>query len=210
MSNVVRLTPVTGGWGNGHRGPRRPAGPQVTVDETESTDDQLLRRCAAGDERAWDQLVGRYERLVFSVALKNGVSREDAADITQLTFVALLDSIEVLREEASLPSWLMTVARRQAWRIRRRGYREQPWAAEELASGSTTEEDYERIAVVHGALAQLGTRCRTLLYALFFDPEAPPYAVIADRLECAVGSIGPQRARCLQRMRALLNEDVAG
>jgi RNA polymerase sigma factor (sigma-70 family) len=209
MSNVVRLTPAIEVWGKGHRG-ARPAGPQVTVDDTESTDDQLLRRCAAGDERAWDQLVGRYERLVFSVALKNGVSREDAADITQLTFLALLDSIEVLREESSLPSWLMTVARRQAWRIRRRAYRERPWPPEELASSSTTEEDYERIAVVHGALARLGTRCRMLLYALFFDPEAPPYTVIADRLECAVGSIGPQRARCLQRMRALLNEDVAG
>jgi RNA polymerase sigma factor (sigma-70 family) len=185
-----------------------PDRPQIAADNSGSTDHQLLRRCATGDERAWDQVVERYERLVFSVALKNGVSREDAADITQLTFVALLDSIEVLREDGSLPSWLMTVARRQAWRVRRRTHREQPWPAEEIESG-TTEENYERIAVVHGALARLGTRCRLLLYALFFDPDAPPYADIADRLECAVGSIGPQRARCLHRMRALLQEDSA-
>jgi RNA polymerase sigma factor (sigma-70 family) len=168
----------------------------------------LLQRCAGGDERAWDQLVGRYDRLVFSVALRNGVSREDAADITQLTFVALLDSIEVLREDGNLPAWLMTVARRQAWRVRRRTHREQPWPVDLMETG-TAQEDYERIAVVHWALSRLGTRCRLLLYALFFDPDAPPYAVIADRLECAVGSIGPQRARCLQRMRTLLDEEWA-
>jgi RNA polymerase sigma factor (sigma-70 family) len=207
MSNVVRFRPDTGVRGERY-GLTPQVRPRVAGDDSGSTDRQLLQRCAAGDERAWDQLVGRYDRLVFSVALKNGVSREDAADITQLTFVALLDSIEVLREDGSLPHWLMTVARRQAWRVRQRTQREQPWPDEEMEPG-TTEEDYERIAVVHGALARLGTRCRRLLYALFFDPEDPPYAVIADRLDCAVGSIGPQRARCLQRLRALLHEDGA-
>jgi RNA polymerase sigma factor (sigma-70 family) len=207
MSNVVRLRPDAGMRGERY-GVTPLDRPQIAADHSGSTDHQLLRRCAAGDERAWDQVVERYERLVFSVALKNGVSREDAADITQLTFVALLDSIEVLREDGSLPSWLMTVARRQAWRVRRRTHREQPLPAEEIQLGAT-EEDYERVAVVHGALARLGTRCRLLLYALFFDPDDPPYADIADRLECAVGSIGPQRARCLHRMRALLQEESA-
>ena len=207
MSNVVRLRPDSGI--RSERYGLAPSAVHEAADDTEITDYSLLRRCAAGDERAWDQLVGRYERLVFSVALKNGVSREDAADITQLTFTALLDSIEVLREDGSLPAWLMTVARRQAWRVRRRTHREQAWPVEDLASGPT-QTDYERVAVVHWALSRLGTRCRLLLYALFFDPEAPPYAVIAERLECAIGSIGPQRARCLQRMRALLNEDDAG
>lgn len=174
--------------------------------ETEPEDQELLRRCVAGDGQAWAQIVGRYERLVFSVALKNGVSREDAADITQLTFVALLDSIGRLRSDSSLPSWLMTVARRQAWRVRRRTARELPWPTDLVDSG-TASEDYERVAVLHAGLAQLGTRCRQLLYALFFDPDAPPYAVIADRLQCAVGTIGPQRARCLQRLRVLLDDE---
>ena len=208
MSNVVRLTPRTRVRG-GRYGPALPTVSEaVTADDTEVTDSSLLRRCAAGDERAWDQLVGRYERLVFSVALKNGVSREDAADITQLTFVALLESVDVLREDGSLPAWLMTVARRQAWRVRRRMSREQPWPLEPTEPDAS-QDDYERIAVLHWALSRLGARCRLLLYALFFDPDGPSYAVIADRLECAVGSIGPQRARCLQRMRTLLDEDDA-
>jgi RNA polymerase sigma factor (sigma-70 family) len=205
MGNVVRSMPDSAV----QHGP--PAGQrmQAAAEDTGSADHELLRRCAAGDERAWDQLVGRYERLVFSVALKNGVSREDAADITQLTFVALLDSIEVLREDARLSYWLMTVARRHAWRVRKRMHREQQWPTEVVES-ITPQEDYERVALVHEALARLGTRCRRLLYALFFDPDAPSYAVIADRLHCAIGSIGPQRARCLQRLRALLDEDIPG
>jgi RNA polymerase sigma factor (sigma-70 family) len=207
MSNVVRLMPDSAVRGERH-GATADHRSRATADDAVSTDRELIRRCAAGDERAWDQLVGRYERLVYSVALKNGVSREDAADITQLTFVALLDSIEVLREDASLPFWLMTVARRHAWRVRRRMQREQPWPTDLLESG-TPHEDYEGVAAVHEALARLGTKCRLLLYALFFDPDAPPYAVIADRLHCAIGSIGPQRARCLQRLRALLDEDTA-
>jgi RNA polymerase sigma factor (sigma-70 family) len=207
MGNVVRLMPDSA-VRRGRHGPTAGHRPQAAAEDTGSTDHELLRRCAAGDERAWDQLVGRYERLVYSVALKNGVSREDAADITQLTFVALLDSIEVLGEDGRLPSWLMTVARRQAWRVRRRTHREQP-SPTVFAESDTAPDDYERVAIVHWALARLGTRCRQLIYALFFDPEAPPYAVIADRLHCAIGSIGPQRARCLQRMRALLDEDDA-
>lgn len=188
-----------------HPAPSAPP-PATAAPDAEPGDHELLHRCIAGDGEAWEQIVGRYERLVFSVALKNGLSREDAADITQLTFVALLDSIAVVRSDSSLPSWLMTVARRQAWRVRRRTARELPWPTDLVESGSTLE-DYERVAVVHAGLAQLGTRCRQLLYALFFDPDAPPYAVIADRLQCAVGTIGPQRARCLQRLRVLLDDE---
>ena len=67
---------------------------------------------------AWDLLVKRYERLVFSVARRNGLNPEDAADVTQGTFVTLIDSLDRLRDEERLASWLMTVTRRQSWRVR--------------------------------------------------------------------------------------------
>src|SRR5689334_15580873 len=84
------------------------------------TDAELLRGCRDGDARSWDELVGRYERLVYSVALRNGLDDEDAADATQNTFVALLNTLDQLQNEDRLAFWLMTVARRQAWRIARR------------------------------------------------------------------------------------------
>src|ERR1700677_2093187 len=84
-----------------------------------AVDAELVAACRTGDQEAWGLLVERYERLVFSVALRNGVSREEAADITQMTFMALLESIGRLRDDERLASWLMSVARRLAWRQRR-------------------------------------------------------------------------------------------
>lgn len=208
MGNLAKVTigvPAAGARTGSARHLR--AAPVTRADPAPPTDHELLARCLAGDEQAWAEIVGRYERLVFSVALKNGLSREDAADITQLTFVALLESMSGLRSDGSLASWLTTVARRHAWRVRRRTALEQPWAVDDVDSAACGDEDYERLAAVHAGLARLGERCRQLLYALFFDPEDPPYAVVAERLRCAVGTIGPQRARCLHRLRTLLDEE---
>lgn len=173
----------------------------------ESSDRYLLRRCRSGDAQAWEALVSRYERLVFSVALRNGVSREDAADVTQSSFIALLDAIDVLRDDERLGSWLMTVARRQSWRIRRRSERELP-APDRAAAADNAIEDWERLAWLHTALHELGDPCRKLLVALYFDPDEPSYADIADRLGRAIGGIGPLRARCLAQLRVIMG-DVA-
>jgi RNA polymerase sigma factor (sigma-70 family) len=172
------------------------------------SDLELLDACRKGDQDAWGLLVGRYERLVFSVALRNGVTREEAADITQMTFVALLESISKLREEQRVASWLMSVARRLAWRQRRRSERE----GRLIEQTGSPEDDpfaaWERVAVVHEGLQRLGQACRDLLLALYFDPATPSYAAVAERLGRPIGGIGPMRARCLQRLRTLLGEDA--
>jgi RNA polymerase sigma factor (sigma-70 family) len=173
---------------------------------TVPSDLELLSACRTGDQNAWDALVARYERLVFSVALRNGVTREEAADITQMTFIALLESLSRLRDEQRLASWLMSVSRRQAWRQRRRHERERP--VEQVSSGEDPIAAWERVAVVHEGLQRLGGACRDLLLALYFDPAAPSYAEVAQRLGRSIGGIGPMRARCLQHLRALLGEDA--
>jgi RNA polymerase sigma factor (sigma-70 family) len=170
------------------------------------SDLELLSACRAGDQYAWDALVARYERLVFSVALRNGVTREEAADITQMTFIALLESLSRLRDEHRLASWLMSVSRRQAWRQRRRHERERP--VEQVSSAEDPIAAWERIAVVHEGLQRLGGACRDLLLALYFDPAAPSYAEVARRLGRSIGGIGPMRARCLQHLRSVLGEDA--
>jgi RNA polymerase sigma factor (sigma-70 family) len=174
----------------------------------EPTDLELVNACRAGQQEAWERLVERYERLVFSVALRNGMTRDEAADITQMTFVALLESIEKLRDEQRVASWLMSVARRLAWRQRRRNDRERLG----LEPAIWTEDAvvaWERMAVIHEGLERLGRVCRDLLLALYFDPAAPSYAEVAQRLGRPIGGIGPMRARCLRRLRALLGEDAA-
>lgn len=172
------------------------------------TDAELLDRCRNGDATAWDRLVDRYERLVFSVALRNGLDREDAADVTQTTFMALLDSIGRLHRDERLSSWLMTVSRRQAWRLRRKQDHEQrPGSAVELAMPDPTEE-WARVAAVHDGLRRLAAPCRALLLALYFDPATPSYAEVARKLGRAIGGIGPMRARCLDRLRELVGEEI--
>lgn len=190
------------------RGVPPPAPPRpLRNHEVGPSDPELLDACRTGDPDAWELLVERYERLVFSVALRNGVTREEAADITQMTFIALLESIGKLREEQRVASWLMSVARRLAWRQRRRSDRERlglegaGWSDDAIAS-------WERIAVIHDGLQQLGQACRDLILALYFDPAKPSYATVAERLGRPIGGIGPMRARCLQRLRALLGEDA--
>ena len=172
------------------------------------SDAALLDQCRDGRDEAWDILVDRYERLVFSVAVRNGLSSHDAVDVAQHTFTALLESLSTVRRSESLAWWLMTVARRQSWRIRNRGQREVPYAE----VGHPPEDplvDWERTASVHQALQQLGNPCRDLLIALYFEPESPSYAEIARRMGRSIGGIGPMRGRCLARLRSLLGEDGA-
>ncbi|GAA3824001.1 sigma-70 family RNA polymerase sigma factor [Nocardioides panacisoli] len=170
------------------------------------TDADLLRRCRRRDADAWNTLVGRYERLVYTVALRNGLSAEDAADVTQATFVALVDSLDKLRDEEKLPSWLMTVARRQAWRTRNLSRRTTPL---EFAAEGTTDPfaDWATMTALHDALATLGGTCRELLLALYFEPDAPSYAEIANRFGRSIGGIGPLRGRCLDKLRVILGDE---
>lgn len=170
------------------------------------TDADLLRRCRRRDSEAWNILVGRYERLVYTVALRNGLSAEDAADVTQSAFVALVDSLDRIRDDEKLASWLMTVARRQAWRTRNLSRRT---TSLEVAGEGTSDPfaDWATVTALHDALATLGGTCRELLLALYFDQDAPSYAEIARRFGRSIGGIGPLRGRCLDKLRMILRDE---
>lgn len=187
--------------------------PDESLVTAEPSDVELLRSCRRGDAESWGLLVSRYERLVFSVALRNGLSREDAADVTQTSFIALLDGIDGLHDDERLASWLMTVARRQSWRLRQRDGRQQSSPLDQApAQADTIEPDtierWEHVAWLHTGLGQLGEPCRQLLTALYLDPAEPSYADIAHRLGRAIGGLGALRARCLARLRSIM-EDAA-
>lgn len=171
------------------------------------TDTDLLRGCRRRDPEAWQQLVSRYERLVYTVALRNGLDAEDAADVTQATFVALIDALDRLREDEKLASWLMTVARRQAWRTRNLSRR--TTVLEAAPEGSTDPlANWATTVSLHDALAALGGNCRELLVALYFEQDAPSYAEIAERIGRSIGGIGPMRGRCLDKLRAIMGEEA--
>jgi RNA polymerase sigma factor (sigma-70 family) len=173
-------------------------------------DADLVRRCLAGDEGAWAELVGRYERLVYSIALRCGLGRDDADDVFQVVFTTLFRRLAGLRDQERLSSWLITTAYRESWRVARGRGRAAEELDEALPDDSTPPADLvadaDRDQRVREALARLDARCRELLTALFLDEGEPAYATIGTRLGMAVGSIGPTRARCFKKLEVLLAE----
>jgi RNA polymerase sigma factor (sigma-70 family) len=179
------------------------------------SDQDLILRCRRGSVGAWHQLLNKYEGLVYSIPLRYGLSRDDAADIAQTTFTILIQSLDSLSEDSRLGSWLVTVARRHTWRLLQRNRRQS--SNERLGgtdivesavligkSDSDSVEHWELSEWLEAGLSKIGEPCRELLLALYFQPEQSSYAEVAERLGRPVGSIGPTRARCLKRLRQVL------
>ena len=173
----------------------------IAATKPEEDDASLLRACRVGDAVAWEQLLDRYERLVYSIARNNGLSPEDAADITQITFGYLLQSLGQMTDEGNLRAWLATVAKRHSRRLLVRQLRYQSAEVdEEIMAGflpdrtNLNEIDRWELAewLRHG-LDRIDERCRQLLRALYFDPSEPSYAQVAMWLDIAEGSVGPIR-----------------
>jgi RNA polymerase sigma factor (sigma-70 family) len=180
---------------------------------TQHSDGELIAACAKGEAWAWDALVDRYKALVYSVALRAGLPEEDAADVFQTAFERLLENLSTIRAPQGLAAWFITTTRREAWRVLRARNREpadpvaldaQMLAVEEAPAARLEESLLADRALVREAMAQLGGRCRELLNLLYFEAESPSYEEISRRLRMPIGSIGPTRARCLQKLREIL------
>src|SRR5688572_24600393 len=144
---------------------------EVDQNKMHQSDPDLIQACRSGDDRAWERLLDKYERLVFSISLNYGLTTDDAADVTQITFTILLQNLNTLPNEIRLSSWLATVARRHTWRLLARNRRESINPDEDLAGNEAlggTVDDQERWELTewlnHG-LNSLDERCRQLLLA---------------------------------------------
>jgi RNA polymerase sigma factor (sigma-70 family) len=166
----------------------------------------LLQRCRRGDQRAWREVLDHFQRLVYSIPLNLGLTAEDAADVTQATFLALMQSLDRIEEPERLGSWLTTVARRQSIRILERRTRENDRANDDVLVVDDTESQriVEEVQWVHDAVQQLSGRCQELMIRLYFTDPPASYDEVAEHLGIPIGSIGPTRARCLAKLRGFL------
>jgi RNA polymerase sigma factor (sigma-70 family) len=170
-------------------------------------DTALVQACLAGDQDAWEQLVEKYARLVYSVARRCGLSEADADDVLQVVFTTLFRRLHGLRDQARLSSWLITTTYRESWRVGRTPGRHVELGAtivDDQAPPSELAARCERDQLVREAMAALDERCRDLLTALFLVDDGAAYADVAERLGMPVGSIGPTRARCFKKLESLL------
>lgn len=184
---------------------------QLQHDEEQDAAADLVRRAATGDQLAWEQLVDQYARLVFAVTRSFRLSDSDASDVSQTAWLRLLEHIDRI-DPVRVGAWLVVTTRRECLRIialRKRVVLSYTDDAFEGLPGIQPDLDEalladERAADVRRALAMLPERWQQLVGMLVADPPLP-YSVISETLGLPVGSIGPMRGRCLNKLRVLLD-----
>jgi RNA polymerase sigma factor (sigma-70 family) len=185
------------------------------------TDKELLLACRRGDESAWEALVNRYQRLMYAIPRRAGLDEDKAADVFQEVFTTLFQKLNDIDDPERLHAWLVTTARRKTLRLisTERVQQQRSFSINEDSADPEFEKirdeapladevmlQLEEHHLTRVALATLDERCRKLLTLLFYGNEQPSYAAIADALGTSVGSIGPTRARCLEKMLRLLEK----
>jgi RNA polymerase sigma factor (sigma-70 family) len=194
---------------------------QATNPAGEREDGELIAACLEGDHEAWEELITRYRRLIYSIPVKSRLSPDDAADIFQHVCLKLYEKLASLRDHEKISSWLITATTRECWRVAARNRRESPPAAPERdqegdgfdeipAEAMLPDEQrelLERQEAVRQAVSALGGRCQELITMLFYKDDLT-YAEIARLMSMPVASIGPTRARCLEKLRKLLHGKI--
>jgi len=186
--------------------------PAAAVRELAWSDERLVRECCKGNQAAWSALIEKYKNLIFSIPIKFGLSREDAADIFQAVCLDLLTGLPKLREPKALPKWLMQTSYHQClrWKKDRLDLFDDPQELDnriEPRSEDPPEEviyQVQREQSVREAIAELPARCHQMVAMLFFQNPPRPYDEVAKELKLATGSIGFIRGRCLKKLRHLL------
>ncbi len=181
----------------------------MSVPDSGWTNTRLVAHCLAGDERAWNVLLDRYKNLIYSIPLRYGLRREDAADIFQAVCLDLFNELARLRDAEALQGWLVQVAAHKCYHWKRRQPPPEDRFSDEVLEAmagtepmaAETMAEIEREQMVREAMAGLPPRCRAMIEALFFEQPPVPYEEVARRFNLAKGSIGFIRARCLKKLK---------
>ena len=209
--SVVAVTPAPGQNRPGartHRGLRAPARTGAGPDRGDLVVADLVTRARNGDRQAWEALVERYATLIWSICRRHRLGDGDAEDVGQSVWLQLVGHLDQIRDPAALPGWLATVTRRECLRVLRA---QAPLAAGHVLDAETLPDEQaaaaeqellaaERQAALLEAYRALPLCCQRLIALLIQDPPVP-YAEISARLGIPIGSIGPYRSRCLDKLR---------
>jgi len=184
------------------RGPRERLSPELIAG--------LVDAAGTGDQSAWNRLVQEFESMIWAIARAHRLGDADAADVSQATWLALLQHIKKLNNPAGVGAWLATTARRECLRVLRGSRRCVPFGDDGPEHESPEPPPghalliAERNDALRGAFSRLRAADQALLRLLTADPR-PPYEEIAAALDMPIGSIGPTRQRALARLREQLD-----
>lgn len=174
---------------------------------------QHFRRWRGGDHAALDDLVRALTPVLWHVVRSYGLEREQAEDVVQTAWLTLVRRHESIADPQAVAAWLTTTARREAWRVSRTGNRSVP-VSDEVIEARVPHQQAAEVDVVTAdeqdrlwaCVSQLPERCQRLLRIVAFE-DRPDYARIAEDLQMPMGSIGPTRGRCLDKLKTLLRGD---
>lgn len=172
---------------------------------------ELVQRAAHGDQQAWNELVERYENLLWSVARGFRLDPADAGDVVQTCWLKLLENLGRIQQPERLAGWLSTTARHECLRVLRTAGREEPDEAlidvadDRVPALDSGLLERERDAALWQCFGHLPERCQRLLRVLM-AVDRPVYAEVSEALGMPVGAIGPTRMRCLKTLRSLIGD----
>lgn len=190
-----------------------------TLDSAElnRSDARLVQECRRGDEGAWNELVERYQRLVFAIPRRAGLSDEQAADIFQEVFLTLFEKLDDIEQPEKIRSWIVTTAKFKTWAAVRssKGFYS-PETEDEmeldmanLADRSPLADDVliemEQQHMIRTALKELEERCRQILSMIYLQEPAASYVEVAAAVGVGETSISPMRSRCLKKLEKILS-----
>ncbi|MGH2452357.1 MAG: RNA polymerase sigma factor [bacterium] len=176
------------------------------------TDAELVERCRAHDEEAWNLLLGRYGSYIYAIALRGfGLPQAQAEEVFQETVLSLFKHLGTLSDPRSLKAWIGRITANAARQyLRRHGGR--AGRAETVLDEDTPDEAQEaalarveEVFLVREALAALPEDCRQVLTLFFYEQRK--YADIAAGLGIAEGTVASRIARCLVRLRSAIAKE---
>ncbi|MBX7054300.1 MAG: sigma-70 family RNA polymerase sigma factor [Pyrinomonadaceae bacterium] len=180
-------------------------------------DAELVKLCRNGDQSAWDQLVNRYQRLIYAVPRRAGLNDEQAADVFQEVFLTLLQKIDEIEQPERIRSWIVTTAKFKTWAVVRSGkglY--SPETEEEMEAEMANLRDASPLAddmlieveeqhLIRTAMLELEERCQKILSMIYLRDPAASYSEVAAAINVGETSISPLRSRCLKKLEKLLS-----
>jgi RNA polymerase sigma factor (sigma-70 family) len=173
------------------------------------TDETLISRCLEGHQKAWELLLKRYEKLIYYTAFQTGMNAVEVDDVFQNVCAIWFRQLKQLRDLHSMGSWLITTTRRECWAQ----WKKDAASEDELNDQIAYEESPEMLAsqaedsnIIRLAFRQLGNPCHRILNLLYFDTAHHSYTEVAREVGIPVNSLGPTRARCLEKLELILKK----
>jgi len=174
------------------------------------TDPELVALCLNGDALAWETLIVRYRRLIYSIPTRFGFRAADSADVFQAVCLKLIEHLHEVKDESKLSGWLSTTTTRYCLHVVTLKQRESA-SDEDIEEPPDPAKNLEEIRIeteeqqaIRDCVDELSERCRALIDMLYFDARSPSYQAISQMTGMPVASIGPNRARCLEKLKKIL------